>query len=221
MGSVPFSSEGEIVKVTSVNGTTVNLTRAEKGSTAAAHGAGMPLYQVRRTTFVYSFAFNFFGSAEGGNWAGRDLLPSQRIVAVDGFVSNRKGDSPVKTNNFSALVPNNGLRTLSGGQVDLVVEGVLAIQSNAAPQVSVDRTMSVRDVFATVDLPPAGADLKADVLVAGQVLATVTIPAGATISNLVDGAGLGWVNAGDLFTLDITQVGSTFGGERLVVTVRF
>ncbi len=33
--------------------------------------------------------------------------------------------------------------------------------------------------------------------------------------------GLGWVNADDLFTLDITQVGSMFGGERLVVTVRF
>ena len=118
------------------------------------------------------------------------MIASQRVVAVDGFVSNRKGDSPVKTNNFSALVPNNGLRTLNGGQVDLVVEGVLAIQSNAAPQVSVDRTMSVRDVFATVDQPPTGADLVADVLVAGQVLTNVTIPAGATVSNVVDGAGL-------------------------------
>ena len=54
--------EGEIVKVTSVNGTTVNVTRAEKASTAAAHDAGVPLNTVRRTTFVYSFAFNFFGS---------------------------------------------------------------------------------------------------------------------------------------------------------------
>ena len=55
---------------------------------------------------------------------------------------------------------DGGIRTLSGGQVSIQVDGPLAVQSNAVPQLSVEAPHAVRDVFANVIEPPTGGPIQ-------------------------------------------------------------
>jgi len=84
--------------------------------------------------------------------------------------------------------------------------------------------MPVKDVVLRVDphKAPTGADLLVDVVVAGvKVITGVKIAAGATVGSTLAFAELGFVPADTPVSIDITQVGSTFPGERLVASVRF
>jgi hypothetical protein len=52
------------------------------------------------------------------------------------------------------------LRTPSGGQLSIQVEGYLAIQLNSAPPLVIEDGHSVRDVFAVVGEAPSGAPVE-------------------------------------------------------------
>ena len=101
------------------------------------------------------------------------------------------------------------------------VDGPLAVQSNAVPQLSVEASHAVRDIFATVIDPSTGGPIEVRVTRDGETYCTVTIPAGETLSDpVIDGLTLPPLAAGWNLGLDLIAVGSDRPGAGLTVTVR-
>ncbi len=122
-----------------------------------------------------------------------------------------------------ANTTDQGLRTLSGGQLSIQVEGPLAIQTNAAPFLIMDTAHSVRDVSAVVQIGPVNAPIILQVTQNGQSYCQLTIPAGTAISNTVDGFALGPLALNAQIGLDILSVvqdASVPPGSDLTVTIR-
>ncbi len=71
---------------------------------------------------------------------------------------------------------------------------------------------------ASVTTPPLGDDLVVALRKNGSVIQLATIPEGAETSGYITLVP-GTVSAGDYFTLDVSQVGSTFAGAELTVTL--
>jgi hypothetical protein len=118
---------------------------------------------------------------------------------------------------------DEGLRSLSGGQLSIQVEGILAIQTNAAPPLTMQETHSVRDVFANISTAPTGSAIELQVTQNGQTFCTLTIAVGSTTSNVLDGFALGPLTANSLIGLDIvllTQTSASIPGSNLTVTIR-
>jgi hypothetical protein len=113
-----------------------------------------------------------------------------------------------------------GLRTLSGGQYSIQVEGFLAIDQAAAPDIVVDSARSVRDVYAVLKSPPLGSPVTLQVKRDGILMCSLTIPAGATVSSAVDGMALGPLPAGARLSLEVTGVGQEHPGADLTVVIR-
>ena len=123
------------------------------------------------------------------------------------FVTNSRGNSTVSYTNFASTT-DGGLRTLSGGQITLQIDGSLAIQDDAVPPFVVDRSRSVRDVFATMGEAPSGAPVELTIRVDGQPYCNLTIASGNTTSEIVDGLRLAPLLAGGKLTLDVVSVGA-------------
>ena len=137
-------------------------------------------------------------------------------------MTNSIGAGPVRKIAFSELV-DQGLRTLSGGQISIQVEGYLATQTNAAPALVVDDSHAVRDIFAVVREAPVGGVVQMQLRQGSTVYCTLTIADGATISNAVNGFGLPPLAGGAQLSLDITAVptaANTLPGRDLTVTLR-
>ena len=204
------------------NGTSVQVTRGSEGSNATAHGSPTVLYFLAKKTFIMGFAPDFFGSPASGSYAFPVSIPDVRIAAAELFVSNVKGNSSVAALSFTNTT-DLGLRTLSGGQLSIQVEGPLAIQTNVAPPLLVESPHSVRDVYAVVQQPPSGAPIVMQVTQNGQPYCQLTIPTGATVSNVVDGFALGpLLNKGQigLDILSVVQTADLQPGSDITVTIR-
>ncbi|HUA18320.1 MAG TPA: phage tail protein [Bryobacteraceae bacterium] len=204
------------------NGTTVQVNRGSHGSTATAHAAQTGVYALEKKIFIMPFAQGFFGSPASGSYLFPIVLPDVRIAAAELFVTNSHGNSTVAEQSFTNT-SDTGLRTLSGGQLSIQVDGALAIQTNAAPPLLVDTSHSVRDVYAVVSDAPAAAPVVMEVTQNGQPFCQLTIPAGTTTSNVVDGFALGPLQAGAQVGLNITSVVQTANaapGSDLTVTIR-
>ncbi len=150
------------------------------------------------------------------------FLPDVRVAAGEFFVTNGRGSSLVAPASFGATV-DQGLRTLSGGQVSIQVDGYLAIQTDAAPPLVMESSLAARDIFAVVRQAPAGGAVELRVRQDDVSYCTLTIADGATVSNSVSGFGLGPLVAGARVSLDITSVpgaAGTLPGRDLTVTVR-
>jgi hypothetical protein len=198
------------------------VQRAVHNTTAAAHGAGTAVYHLKKKVFVAPFARDFFGSPASGSFSHPVYLPDARIASAELFVSNVKGNSETRIANFSYTV-DGGLRTLSGGQFALQVEGFLAIQSNAAPPLVAQDPHSVRDIFAVVREAPTGVEVSLRLRQNDVVYCNLTIPAGGTMSNTVNGFGLAPLAAGAQINLDVLSVGQgaeQLPGRDLTVTIR-
>jgi hypothetical protein len=211
-----------MVVVTAPGGSAIEVTRGAYGTTAAIHHAGVPVYLLEKKTFVMAFAKQFFGSPASGSYAYPVYLPDVRVATAELFMTNSKGNSPVTRESFTATV-SRGLRTLSGGQFTIQVEGLLAIQTNAAPPLSIEATHSVRDVFANISNAPTGGPITLQLTQNSQPFCGLTIPVGKLISNVVDGFALVPLTGGALLGLDIqsvTQTSDTAPGANLTVTVR-
>jgi hypothetical protein len=214
----------EILEVTSVvsGGTVYNALRGAQGSTAAIHAAGVPVYHLERTTVVIPFVRGFFGSPASGSFRQSISLPDVRVGVANLYMINGFGNGLVGYAPFGG-VTDNGLRTLSGGQISIQVEGYLAIQDNAAPALVMDRSHAVRDIFAVVREAPDGGDIELTVRQGGVTYCTLTIPDGETISSVVSGFGLPPLGADARLYLDVTSVTggpSTLPGRDLTVTIR-
>jgi Putative phage tail protein len=213
--------DGEVLQVTAVatGGTQYTVTRGAYGTTAAGHNAAAAVYQLAVTTVIAPFPPQFFGSGYSGSWSYPVTLPDVRIACAQLFVTNSKGNSPP-----SAIPLNHnvdyGLRTLSGGQYSIQVEGFLAVDQMAAPALVVDTGHSVRDVYAVIGTS-ADQDVKAQLYVNGTIYGVpLIIPTGAPVSNSIDGATLPPLAAEAKITLAITQVGQTLPGADLTVLIR-
>jgi hypothetical protein len=213
---------GEVMEVDSASGATAVVLRGSHDSPASSHAAGDKAYLLDSKAFVIAFSRDFFGSPASGSFAYPIFLPDVRVAAADFHVTNSRGNSETAKANLMATT-DYGLRTLSGGQLTIQVEGYLAIQTSAAPPLVVEDGHSVRDIFAVVREAPTGAPVQLALKRNGNPYCSLTIPTGSNISNVVDGFGLSALAAFDEVTLDVVSVGSTFmttPGRDLTVTVR-
>jgi hypothetical protein len=108
---------------------------------------------------------------------------------------------------------------------------MLAIQTNAAPPILIDEYRSVRDVYAVLGTPssPSPQDgpplppIELLITHDGQPYCGLTIPAGSTVSNSVDGASLGPLKPKVPIGLDIVsliQNSDSVPGSDLTVIIR-
>lgn len=216
--------DSEIMSVSAAvsNATSVSVTRGAEGTVAAPHAAEGLVYLLEKKTFVMPFARDFMGSPASGSYAYPVVIPDVRIAAAELFMTNSEGNSDVARESFTSTT-DLGLRTLSGGQLSIQVEGPLAIQTNAAPPLIVDTAHSVRDVCAVVGQPPTGAPIALQITQNGQPYCQLTIPINTIVSNVVDGFALGPLQAQAQIGLDITAVTETAGtapGSDLTVIIR-
>ena len=145
-------------------------------------------------------------------------LPNVRVASAELFVTNGLGNSPTRSIYLTSTV-DQGLRTLSGGQYSIQVNGFLAVEQSAAPALVVESAHAVGDVFAvlgTVADAPVGLQLYVD----GAAWCTFAFAAGAPTSSVVDGLTLPALASGAKLTLSVTSVGQTYPGADLTVVVR-
>jgi hypothetical protein len=187
-----------------------------------AHATGTAIYHLQTNVTIMPFVPNFFGSPASGSYSASVFLPDVRIGAAEFFVTNVRGNSPVATAAFGATV-DQGLRTLSGGQLSIQVDGYLAIQTDAAPPLVIEDSLAARDITAVVSESPSGGPIDLQLLQNSTVYCTLTIADGTLISDAVDGFGLPPLTANSQLTLNITSVpgaADTLPGRGLTVTIR-
>jgi hypothetical protein len=216
--------DSELLRVEQVlnGGLRYQVQRAAHSTTATPHASQTPIYHLKKKVFVVPFVRDFFGSPSSGSFSYPIFLPDGRIASAELSVTNTRGNSETKTVTFTYTV-DSGLRTLSGGQFSIQVEGYLAIQSNAAPPLVVQDSHSVRDIFAVVREAPTGAPVELRLRQNEVVHCNLTIPANSTVSNTVSGFGLPSLAAGAQINLDIVSVGQgadSLPGRDLTVTLR-
>lgn len=212
----------ELLEITGVSGTAYQVARGKFGTAALSHAASAPVMHLTRRVEIVAFPNEFFGSPASGSYAYSVDLPSVRIAAAELFVSNSRGISLTRQIAYTGL-SDFGLRTLSGGQYSIQVEGLLAIQESAAPSVVVEASHAVRDIYARVKQAPTGSPVQMTLRQNGALYCNLTIATGATISNVVSGVVAGALWSQSALTLDITSVGtgaSDFPGQDLTVTIR-
>jgi hypothetical protein len=212
----------ELVSIDEISHDQLELVvqRGALGTEAASHDGTSSVWPLERKAFVIPFVKGVFGTAASGSYSQVLTVPDIRIAAAELYVTNVKGNSQVGVACFSTLV-DGGIRTLSGGQFSMQVDGPLAVQSNAVPQLSIEASHAVRDIFATVIDPSTGGPIEVRVTRDGEAYCTVTIPAGETLSDpVIDGLTLPPLAAGWKLGLDLIAVGSDRPGAGLTVTVR-
>ncbi len=199
------------------------VTRGVNGSATAAHAQFVEVYHLASKTFVIPFARDFFGSPASETFSHAVLLADARVASAEMFATNARGNGAPAVACFTTG-PEGGLRTLSGGQYSIQVEGYLAIETGAAPALVVQETHAVRDVSAVVREAPSASPVELRVRVNDSVYALLAIAAGETESNMVSGFGKPALAAGARVELDVLSVGQGIGegpGRDLTVTVRF
>jgi hypothetical protein len=196
---------------------------------AAPHSADDAVLLLDNRSIIVPFAPGFFENASAANYINTVALPDVRIIAAEFRVTNAFGNSQANTRSFANLAPDAGLRTLSGGQFSLQMNGSLATQQNAAPPLLVEATHAIRDMRATLNQPASGYDIVVTVLTGGIPYGdTLTILSGTSSSSILKGANLPPLVEGALLTLNIalngvpsTSVNGVSPGRDLTVTIRF
>jgi hypothetical protein len=212
--------DDEVLRVDRVenNGTRYVVTRGMHGSVAASHTAGAYVFALQRRTSIAPFPADFFGSPYSGSWSFAVMMPDVRVASAELFVNNARGSSPTRAICLTNQI-DHGLRTLSGGQYSLQVDGYLAVEQSATPALIVESTHAVRDVFAVLGTVADG-DVRVRVDVDGTSYCTLTISGGQTTSTAVEVLGLGALASGSRVTVSILSVGTTYPGADLTVVIR-
>ena len=199
-------------------GLTYQVTRGYHGTDAAAH-SDQTMYPLQSKLAIASFARDFFGSPASGGWGLPVLLPDARVASGELFVSNSRGASPTAVAAVTNTI-DGGMRTLSGGQYSIEVAGFLAIENGAAPDLVIDATHSVREIYAVVRQAPTDAPVIVRVNQDGAEYCTVAIAADGNMSSVQDGLLLPPLTIGARITMDITSVGATNPGSDLTLIIR-
>jgi hypothetical protein len=212
--------ETELIQVTAVasGGMQYTVQRGVQGSQAATHIVGTPIYHLAAKTAIAPFPEGFFGSPYCGSWNYAILLPDVRVASGQLFATNSRGNSPT-ANALLTHSADSGLRTLSGGQYSIQVDGYLAVDQSVAPALIVDTARSVRDVFAILGTG-ADAPVELQLNVNGLAYCQVTFATGLTLSSAVDGKTLPPLAAGAQLTLSVLSVGQVLPGSDLTLLIR-
>jgi hypothetical protein len=212
--------DSEVLEVTAVSagGSQYAVQRGVQSSPASAHAAQAAVFHLAGHTYITGFPQGFFGSQYSGTWIFPILLPDARVASAQLFVTNQKGNSPMASVCLTHTV-DSGLRTLSGGQYSIQVEGFLSVDQSAAPALVVDAAHSVGDVYAVLGAA-ADAVVQLELNVNGAPYCQLVFAANETISNDADGQSLVPLVAGDQITLAIQSVGQTYPGADLTVIIR-
>jgi hypothetical protein len=205
------------VKETALDGVQYTVDRGVHGSEAAEHEAGAEVYHLSSRTAIAPFPRQFFGSRYSGGWSYPVDLPDARVASAELFVTNNKGNSPVAS---ACLTHNrhNGLRTLSGGQYTIQVEGFLAVDSAAAPPLVMETSHAVGQIYAVLG-QAADAEIALALKVNGRAYCTFKFDAYSVVSKTVDGATLPPLMHDSQITLSITSVGRNAPGADLTVVI--
>jgi hypothetical protein len=212
--------DGEILSVSTVtnNGTEYGVTRGVNGSRATAHTATTPVYHLAKQTTIMPFPAGFFGSPYSGSWTYPMALPDVRVGSAELFVTSPKGNSAVAGISMTHN-DENGLRTLSGGQYSIQVDGFLAVEQCVAPPLVVETAHSVRDVFAVLGTA-ADAQVQVQVNLNGVLYCTLTFGPGTISSNSILGSTLAPLQAMAQLTVAVLSVGQASPGADLTVIIR-
>ena len=144
------------------------------------------MYLLANQTAIVPFPPGFFGSPYSGSWLLPVALPNVRVGSAELFLTNGKGNSPITGINVTHN-DDSGLRTLSGGQYSIQVDGYLAVEQCVAPPLLVEAPHSVGQMYAVLGTS-ADAQVQLQVLVNGSAYGpTLTFQAGALVSNSVPG----------------------------------
>jgi hypothetical protein len=212
--------EGEILTVLAVTGGGLqySVARGVDGSLPSAHAAATLTYPLARQITIMPFAASFFGSPYSGNWNYPITLPDVLVPCAELFVTNDVGNSPTTGICLTHTV-DNGSRTLAGGQYSIQVDGFLAVEQSVAPAVVVETPRSVRDVFAILGTA-ADAPVQVQVNLNGTAYCTVTIAAGALLSNAIAGTTLPYLPMMGQITAGVLSVGQNAPGSDLTIIIR-
>jgi hypothetical protein len=121
---------------------------------------------------------------------------------------------------YSATIQcyGSGMGVLS--EYQWLYKPILSVQSDIPSAITFAGGGFVALAFAGLfGSPPVGGPVVVVINVNGTPWVTLTIPAGAWISNQPLGSTLGGLSDGDVLTVDITTVGSTNPGSNLVVAI--
>jgi hypothetical protein len=200
------------------NGLAYRVTRGVHGSQAVAHTVPAVVYQLASRTGIAPFPQNFFGSVYCGSWTYPVTLPDVRIASAELFVTNPKGNSPVNAVCLTGAT-DQGLRTLSGGQYTIQVDGFLAVDQLAAPVLIVEASHAVRDVFAVLGTA-ADAQVQLQVNVNGAPYCQLSFDPATLLAASVNGNGLAPLASSSKITLSVLSVGHAYPGADLTVIIR-
>lgn len=205
--------DGEILPITEVSadGLTYSVIRASHESTADAYAAGTPVYYLESRVFIVPFVRDFFGSPASGQYAHPIFWTDVRVAAAEFKVTNVFGASERVERSLTSTT-TRGLRTLSGGQLTLQIDGPLAIASSVTPILLVERRQAIGEMYAVVAEAPNGGSIVARVMRNAAPYAEMTIAPGMTQSNSVSGFGLAPLETGERLTVDILNVPSSAAG---------
>ena len=98
---VQIDAEVMVVQEIVTSSTTVPVTRASHGTTAATHAAETGVYLLAEKIFILPFAQEFFGSPASGSYAFPITIPDVRISAAELFMTNSRGNSSVAAESFT------------------------------------------------------------------------------------------------------------------------
>jgi hypothetical protein len=146
------------------------------------------------------------------------ILPDVRVASAELIVTNNKGNSPTGSIALTQTT-DLGLRTTSGGQYTIQVDGFLAVDQYAAPALVMDASHAVREIYAVLGTA-ADAAVQLQLNVNGNLYCPLTFAASASVSNSVAGNTLAPLAAGSQVTLAILSVGQTYPGADLTVLIR-
>jgi hypothetical protein len=176
------------------------------------------VFPLASKSVIASFPPDFFGSPYSGSWTLPIQLPNVRIAAAEFYVTNKLGNS--ETTGISLThTTDAGLRTLSGGQYSIQVDGFLAVDQSAAPVLVVEAPHAVRDIYAVLG-KAADSTLQLQINVNSNPYCTLTFLPGMTVSSSVEGVTLPPLSASDQITLSVVSVGQTYPGSDLTVVIR-
>jgi hypothetical protein len=188
------------------------VTRGDRGTTAQPHPADTTAYLLQRRTVVLPFVRSFFGTPASGSYSFPVYLPNARVAAAEMIMTNARGASETSPVAVTHTI-DQGLRTLSGGQIVLQVDGFLAIQSGAIPPFIVESSYAVGAIRAFVREAPAATPLLVRVKRNGATYADLTIDPGQTQSIEVSGFGKPPLLPGTVLDLDIVSAGGLNDGS--------
>lgn len=200
------------------------VLRGQLGSAASAWETNASITPLNNSKVVIPFAANFFQNAASINLIHTFSLPDVRVAAAQFFVENGFGTSQTSMKCFTTN-STTGLRTLSGGQLNIQLGGFVTNQSNAAPPLLVQATHAVRDIRATLGQPSAGLDTRIDVLQDGTPFCSLLIAAGEAASTLLDGLSVGPLRKEATLTTNVwtspsSNVSAMRPAKDLTITIR-